>query len=170
MKLKFHLSVYFVSLRPLSCVASDYSSGSVVWNGLLRPLRPLREIKIRTIVFHAKNAESAKFLFTFLFNAGAEGVANFVTTRVRREFIHPLPLRGTPPCLRGRVSYNRISPRQPIVPLRQVGRAKRRGWMFLAFPFNKPPSNVGNVVRSTNFSICGIKVLVTVTKCFKTRG
>ncbi len=94
MKLKFHLSVYFVSLRPLSHVASDYSSGSVVWNGILRPLRPLREIKIRTIVFHAKNAKSAKFLFTFVFNAGAEGVANFVTTRVRREFIHPLPPAG----------------------------------------------------------------------------
>ncbi len=71
-------------LRPLSRVASDYSSGSVVCFWILRPLRPLREIKIRTIVFHAKNAESAKFLFTFVFHAGAEGVANFVTTRVRR--------------------------------------------------------------------------------------
>ena len=57
-------------------------------------MRPLREIKIRTIVFHAKDAKSAEFLFPFLFNAGAEGVANFVTTRVRREFIHPLPPAG----------------------------------------------------------------------------
>ena len=94
MKLKFHLSVYFVPLRPLSRVASDYSSGSVVCFWILRPLRPLREIKIRTIVFHAKDAKSAEFLFTFLFNAGAEGVVNFVTTRVRREFIHPLPPYG----------------------------------------------------------------------------
>ena len=85
---------FLFPLRPLSCVASDYSSGSVVCFWILRPLRPLHEIKIRTIVFHAKNAESAKFLFTFLFNAGAEGVANFVTTRVRREFIHPLPPAG----------------------------------------------------------------------------
>ena len=65
----------------------------------------MREIKIRTIVFHAKNAKSAEFVFTFVFNAGAEVVANFVTTRVRREFIHPLPPAGYYPCLRGRVSY-----------------------------------------------------------------
>ena len=84
---------FCLPLRPLSRVASDYSSGSVVCFWILRPLRPLREIKIIAF-FHAKNAKSAKFLFTFLFNAGAEGVANFVTTRVRREFIHPLPPCG----------------------------------------------------------------------------
>ncbi len=102
-------------------------------------------------------------------------------------FIHPLPPMGYSHLSQGgRASYNRISPRQPIAPLRQVGRAKRRGWivftfpfslfrslnrrgwMFLAFPFNKPPSNVGNVVRSTNFSICGIKVTTIVTKSIKT--
>ena len=106
MKLKFHPSVYFVPLRPLSCVASDYSSGCIVWNGLLRPLRPLREIKIRTIVFHAKKTSAwwlyvsrkerkeRKVLFPFVFHAGAGVVANFVTTRVRREFIHPLPPAG----------------------------------------------------------------------------
>ena len=70
---------FVMPLRPLSRVASDYSSGSVVCNGILRPLRPLREIKNNSgLFFHAK---SAKFLFPFLFNAGAEGVANFVTAR-----------------------------------------------------------------------------------------
>ena len=32
-------------LRPLSRIASDYFSDSVVCIGILRPLRPLREIK-----------------------------------------------------------------------------------------------------------------------------
>ena len=51
----------------------------------------------------------------------------------------PSPLRGTHPCLRGRkwvLGYFRntvvtISPRQQIVPLRQVGRGakRRRGWI-----------------------------------------
>ena len=54
MKLKFHLSVYFVPLRSLSRVASDYSSYSVICIGILRPLR---EIKIMAIVLHAKSAE-----------------------------------------------------------------------------------------------------------------
>ena len=65
-------------------------------------MRPLREIKIRTIVFHAKDAKSAEFLFPFLFNAGAEGGANFVTTRVRREFYPPLPPFGVLPLSQGK--------------------------------------------------------------------
>ena len=44
------------------------------------------------LYFHAKGAEGAKILS--MFHAGAGGVANFVTTRVRREFIHPLPPYG----------------------------------------------------------------------------
>ena len=64
-------------------------------------MRPLREIKT-VFVLHAENAKSAEFLFLFVFNAGAGGVANFVTTRERREFIHPLPPAGYSPCLRGR--------------------------------------------------------------------
>ena len=79
-------------------------------------MRPLREIKIRTIVFHAKDAKSVKFLFTFLFNAGAEGVANFVTTRVRREFIHPPcgvlpPVSGGEPVTTEYHCASRLSPR-----------------------------------------------------------
>ena len=86
----------FVSpLRSLSRAASDYSSDSAVCFGILRPLRPLREIKDKSdFVFHAKSAKSAEFLFPFLFHACTEGVANFVTTRERREFIHPLPPCG----------------------------------------------------------------------------
>ena len=37
----------------LSRVASDYFSDSVVCFVVLRPLRPLREIKIISFVFHA---------------------------------------------------------------------------------------------------------------------
>ena len=36
---------FIIPLRPLSRVASDYSSESVVYLGTLRSLRPLREIK-----------------------------------------------------------------------------------------------------------------------------
>ena len=49
---------------------------------------------------HADYAKSAEFLFLFVFNAGAGVVANFVTTRGRREFMvsderfYPPP----PPC------------------------------------------------------------------------
>ena len=42
--MKFHFSVSVVPLRSLSRVASDNSSGSAVCFGILRPLRPLREI------------------------------------------------------------------------------------------------------------------------------
>ena len=66
---------------------------------------------------HADYAKSAEFLFIFVFNAGAGVVVNFVTTRERREFIHPLPF-GTPP-VSGGESVTTL--RQPIVPLRQGG-------------------------------------------------
>ena len=47
------------------------------------------------IIFsHAKTAESAKFYLPFLFHACAGVVANFVTTRVRREFYPPPPPCG----------------------------------------------------------------------------
>ena len=50
-------------LRSLSCVASDYSSDSVVCIGFLRPLRPLREIKDNSVfVLHADYAKSAEFI------------------------------------------------------------------------------------------------------------
>ncbi len=66
---------------------------------------------------HAKNAKSAEFLFTFVFNAGAGVVANFVTTRVRREFIHPLPPAGYSPLSQGGESvtteYHRASRLSP---------------------------------------------------------
>ena len=102
MKMKFHFSVYFVPLRSLSRVASDYSSDSVVCIVTLRPLRSLREIKDkRVFVFHAKNAKSAKFYFPSVFCAGAGVVVNFVTTRVRRAFIHPLPPCGVLPPVSG---------------------------------------------------------------------
>ena len=43
---------------------------------------------------HAEVAKSAEFYFPSVFHAGAGVVVNFVTTRVRREFIHPLPPTG----------------------------------------------------------------------------
>ena len=107
-------------------------------------MRPLREIKIRTIVFHAKNAESAKFYFPFVFHACAGVVANFVTTRVRRAFIHPLPPAGYSPCLRGRKWVIAFAINFP--PLRQ-GRCRRatEGWIVFRFHFS-PFSSVGDYV------------------------
>ena len=86
-----HRIRFFSPLRSLSRVASDYSSGSVVCIGILRPLRPLREaIKIRAIFLHAEVAKSAEFLFPLVYHACAGGGANFVTPRVRKASAHPL--------------------------------------------------------------------------------
>ena len=52
-------------LRPLSRVASDYFSDSVVCIEILRPLRPLREIKITSVLFSRKDRRERKVLFTF---------------------------------------------------------------------------------------------------------
>ena len=59
-------------------------------------MRLLREIKIRVFLFSRKDRRERKGLFSFGFHACAGVVANFVTTRVRREFYPPPPpLRGT---------------------------------------------------------------------------
>ena len=53
---------------------------------ILRILRSLREIKmIRAIIFARKERKERKVLFPLVFHAGAGGVANFVTTRERKE-------------------------------------------------------------------------------------
>ena len=46
------------------------------------------------IIFSRKDRKDRKVLFPLVFHACAGVVANFVTTRVRREFIHPLPPAG----------------------------------------------------------------------------
>ena len=84
------------------CIVSTYSF-SVRLRHLfcfcfpLRPLRPLREIKIIAYCFSRRGRKERKVLFSFVFHACAGGVANFVTTRVRREFIHPSPPVGYSP-------------------------------------------------------------------------
>ena len=105
---------------------------------------------------HADYAKSAEFLFLFVFNAGAGGVANFVTTRERREFIHPLPPAGYSPLSQGESQLQQKTLRKPIVPLRQGrrGAKRRRGWINRStlirsplksrFPFSPlPPSLTG---------------------------
>ena len=51
----------------------------------------MREIfiipELNNSFFHAKSAKGAKFLFLFVYHAGAGVVANFVTTRVRKAVI-----------------------------------------------------------------------------------
>ena len=59
-------------LRPLSRVASDYFSDSVVCIEILRPLRPLREIKITSVCFHAKTAKSAEIYSLSYFTLALE--------------------------------------------------------------------------------------------------
>ena len=73
------------------------------------------------LYLHADYAKSAEFLFLFVFNAGAGVVANFVTTRERREFIHPLPPAGYSPLSQGESQLQQKTLRKPIVPLRQGG-------------------------------------------------
>ena len=48
-----------------------------------RILRSLREIKMIRAIFFAR--KERKVLFPLVFHAGAGGVANFVTTRERKE-------------------------------------------------------------------------------------
>ena len=85
-------SSFLSPLRSLSRVASDYSSGSVACIGILRPLRPLREaIKIRAFFFARRGRKERRVLFPFVYHACAEGVANFVTTRVRKASAHRSP-------------------------------------------------------------------------------
>ena len=92
-------------LRPLLRVASDYSSESVVCFEVLRPLRPLREIKIRVFfshrnIFsshddyfsHAKSAEGAKILSPFLFTLALE----WSQTSLRREGAESLSTPSPP--------------------------------------------------------------------------
>ena len=50
---------------------------------------------------HAEVAKSAEFYFPSVFHAGAGVVVNFVTTRGRREFVHPLPPCGVLPLSQG---------------------------------------------------------------------
>ena len=52
-------------LRPLSRVASDYFSDSVVGIGILRPLRPLREIKDQSVLFFTQRPQRAQSFILF---------------------------------------------------------------------------------------------------------
>ena len=54
------------------------------------------------IYIFTQRAQRAQRSILFSVHAGAGVGANFVTTRGRREFIHPLPLRGLPPVSGGR--------------------------------------------------------------------
>ena len=65
--------VSVLPLRPLSRVASDYFSDSVVCIEILRPLRPLREIKITSVCFHAKTAKSAEIYSISYFTLALKG-------------------------------------------------------------------------------------------------
>ena len=65
------------------------------------PLRPLSEIKIRVFLFSRKDRRERKVLFPLVFHACAGVVANFVTTRVRREFYPPPPPCGVLPLSQG---------------------------------------------------------------------
>ena len=102
----FHFSVFrlpFVSpLRSLSRVASDYSSGSAVCFGFLRPLRPLREIRNKSdFVFHAKNAKSAKFYFHSYFTLALEGSQTSLRQECAESLSTPLPPAGYSPLSHG---------------------------------------------------------------------
>ena len=107
-------SLIVLPLHSLSLVASDYSSGSAVCFGTLRPFCPLREIKA-FLFFHAERKER-RDLFSFVFHACAGGVVNFVTTRGRRGF-YPVD------------SFPFYSP--SLIKLKQspFRSLKRRGWI-----------------------------------------
>ena len=90
-----------------------------------------------------------RVLFSLVYYAGAGGVANFVTTRVRREFIHPLPPAGYSPLSQGESQLQQKTLRKPIVPLRQGrrGAKRRRGWI------NRSSANLSPLTVKEQFSV-----------------
>ena len=98
---------------------------------------PFPPFRFCDFVFHA-DRKVRKVLFSFVFQACAGGVVNFVTTRERRGFIHPLPPTGYSPLSQGENGPPQSpcrgrSQSQPTcahtiltVPLRQ---GARRGWI-----------------------------------------
>ena len=86
--------VHNLPLRSLSRVASDYFSDSVVCIEILRPLRPLREIKIRVFCSHAKTAKSAEIYSLSYFTLALEWSQTSLRQECAESFIHPLPPAG----------------------------------------------------------------------------
>ena len=93
--------VHNLPLRSLSRVASDCFSGSVFALEILRPLRSLREIKIRVFfshrnIFssrddyfsHAKTAESAKIYSHLCFSLVLEWSQTSLRQECAESFIH----------------------------------------------------------------------------------
>ena len=84
------IEVNFIALaysQPSPLFVYAHQASQVRFCSSLRPLRSLREVCLRAVMsffLHADYAESAEFLFSLVYYAGAGGVANFVTTRVRR--------------------------------------------------------------------------------------
>ena len=90
-------------LRPLSRVASDYFSDSVVCIEILRPLRPLREIKITSVfVFTQRVQRAQSFISPCVSRLRWSGRKLRYDKSAQRVLSTPSPLRGTPACLRGR--------------------------------------------------------------------
>ena len=58
------------------------------------PLRPLREIKIISFVFHAESAKSAKIYFPLCFTLALELSQTSLRQECAESFIHPLPPAG----------------------------------------------------------------------------
>ena len=171
MKLKFHLSAYFVPLRPLSRVASDYSSGSVVWNGILRPFRPLREIKIIAF-FHAKNAKSAKFCFPLCFTLALKGSQTSLRQECAESYIPPPPPAGYSTLSQGEslLQQNITAPADCPPETGGTRSVATEGVdVFRLSVHHDHPAMLKVSLRNTCFSICRTKVSVTITKCFKTR-
>ena len=76
---RFHFSVYFV------------------------PLRPLREIKITSVLFFTQRAQSAQsFISPLCFTLALEWSQTSLRQECAERLSTPSPLRGTPACLRGR--------------------------------------------------------------------
>ena len=140
-------------LRSLSCVASDSSSKSVVCIGILRTLRPLREIKTIAFLFCTQRARRAPSLSLCVSRWRWRGRKLRYDKRAQRVYPPPPPCGVLAP-VSGGESVTTL--RKPIVPLRQGrrGAKRRRGWINRStlirsplksrFPFSPlPPSLTG---------------------------
>ena len=95
----------------LSRIASDYFSDSVVCIGILRPLRPLREIKITSVFVFTQRAQRAQ---SFIYLSYSTLALEWSQTSLRQECAEslstPSPLRGTTPVSGGETDPSQPSP------------------------------------------------------------
>ena len=149
-------------LRSLSCVASDYSSDSVVCIGILRSLRPLREIKTIAFLFCTQRARRAQSLSLCVSRWCWSGRKLRYDKRAQRVYPPPPPCGVLTP-VSGGESVTTL--RKPIVPLRQ---GRRREWINRSTLIRSPLKSCSPFILSLQVGIS--LTVVTTPSLGRVRG